>query len=355
MQSTESAGVPQELLPYLFWYEYFMSAFVAIRLAFRARALRVAMALATTAVSWCCHDAWAQSAASSDALSQGEQLLAAHRDLEAMAQFESVLANSPHDARARDGERQAAIAVALGEKKAGRGDEALLFLMRARKALPDDVTVLTYLGVQAQVMHQLPLAAGALHEALVLKPSDPTALYALARVELDQDHFAASEQLFREYLAQRPGDSSAHYGLGHLYQKQLRIDEARTEFNRSIALQPIQTESYYQLGEMALDSGDREEAQRMFAKTLQRMPAHGGALTGTGILAYRAKQYEAARDSLKAAVASSPDYQTAHYYLGLTLGRLGDKAGSERELREATDLALTQQGKGQPVVVLPAY
>jgi len=312
------------------------------------------MALATAALSWCCHQAWAQSPANSDALSQGEQLLAAHRDLEAMAQFESVLANSPYDARARDGEREAAIAVALGEKKAGRGEEALLCLMRARKALPDDVTVLTDLGVQAQMMHQLPLASGALHEALVLKPSDPTALYALARVELDQDHFSASEQLFRAYLTQRPDDSSAHYGLGHLYQKQLRIDEARTEFNRSIALQPIQTESYYQLGEIALDSGDKEEAQRMFAKTLQRMPTHGGALTGTGILAYRAKQYEAARDSLKSAVITSPDYQTAHYYLGLTLGRLGDKAGSERELKKATDLASAQQGKGQPVVILPA-
>jgi tetratricopeptide (TPR) repeat protein len=124
-----------------------------------------------------------------------------------------------------------------------------------------------------------------------------------------------------------------------------------------IALQPVQTESYYQLGEMALDAGHDDEATRMFAKTLSRMPTHGGALTGVGILAFRAKNYAAARDSLTKAVAAAPDYQPAHYYLGLSLRRLGDKEGSARELKIAVDLAAKQQGKGKPTYVItpPAH
>jgi tetratricopeptide (TPR) repeat protein len=296
-----------------------------------------------------------ESIEANDAL--GELLLSQQRYSEAMDRFEAVLTHSAHDSRASAGEQKAAITLALQARQAGKGDEALIQLQRARVLLPDDVTILVDLGIQAQSMHQLSFAADALNDALKISPSDPRALYAAARVEMDQEHFAEAEKHFHAYLAQHPNDASAHYGLGHLFQMQLRIADARAEFERSIALQPVQTESYYQLGEMALDAGHDDEATRMFAKTLSRMPTHGGALTGVGILAFRAKNYAAARDSLTKAVAAAPDYQPAHYYLGLSLRRLGDKEGSARELKIAVDLAAKQQGKGKPTYVItpPAH
>ena len=290
-----------------------------------------------------------ESIAANDAL--GELLLAKQRYSEAMQNFEVVLARFPSDSRARAGERQAAITLALNERNSGRGEEALLQLQHARTYLPDDLTLLTDLGIQAQTMHQLTLAASVLNEALKIRPSDPKALYAAARVETDQEHFASAEEHLRSYLAQRPNDASAHYGLGHLLQMQLRTDEARSEFDRSIALQPVQTESYYQIGQMSLDGGRNDEAAQMFQQTLSRMPTHGGALTGMGILAYRSKRYVDARDMLMQAVAAAPEYQPAHYYFGLTLARLGDKEASTRELKIAAELASEQQGKGQPVFV----
>lgn len=293
-----------------------------------------------------------ESIEANDAL--GELLLSQRRYSEAMDRFEAVLIRSAHDSRASAGEQQAAITLALRARQAGQGTEALIQLQRARVVLPDDLTVLVDLGIQAQGMHQLPFAADALKDALRISPSDPRALYAAARVEMDQEHFAEAEKHFHAYLEQRPNDASAHYGLGHLFQMQLRTADAKAEFERSIALQPVQTESYYQLGEMALDAGHDDEASRMFAKTLSRMPTHGGALTGMGILAFRAKKYAAARDSLKQAVAAAPDYQPAHYYLGLSLRRLGDKEGSARELKIAVDLAAKQQGKGKPAYVITA-
>ena len=87
----------------------------------------------------------------------------------------------------------------------------------------------------------------------------------------------------------------------------------------------------------------------MFQKTLNRSSTHGGALTGMGILAFRAKQYDTARRYLKRATETSPDYQSAHYYLGLTLARLGEKANAEKELKVAADLDHQQQGKGNPL------
>lgn len=279
----------------------------------------------------------------------GDLLLSEHLYPEAMDRFETVLAIDLRNSSARTGERNAAVALALQARSSGNPAAALATLQHAHEALPDDATLLTDLGVQQQAMHLLQPAAASLTSALALDPSNLTALYALARVETDQENFASAEQHFRSYLAARPNDASAHYGLGWLIQLQLHTDAASAEFQRSIALQPLQTESYFQLGQIALDGHRADEARSMFQKTLSRAPTHGGALTGLGILDYRAKDYPAARESLTRAIQSYPDYQPAHYYLGLTLTRLGDKAAATRELALAADLARKQQGKSQPI------
>jgi tetratricopeptide (TPR) repeat protein len=141
------------------------------------------------------------------------------------------------------------------------------------------------------------------------------------------------------YLKLRPEDAGAHYGLGRVYQLGLQFDKAKAEFGRSIALQPVQTEAYYQLGDIALGQGDFDEAIAEFRKTLERDPKHGGALAGTGQAYFKQKQYAPAEAFLQRAVAAAPDYEAGHYYLGLTLARLGRAEDSRRELALATKLA----------------
>ncbi len=283
-----------------------------------------------------------------EAQSSVEELLQQERYDDAMRQCEGILASRPADVTARTCEHEAAIAQALRLRRNGKQAEALLCLERARAVLPDDPVLLTDLGIEADFLHHYNEAAEALETALTLRPADPAAQYALARTNADRQRPELAEPLFRAYLARRPDDASAHYGLGRLLQLLERTEEAAAEFNRSIELQPIQTEAYYQLGQIALDAGHDEQAQAAFERTLSRLPTHGGALTNMGILAYRRKQYATARLNLGKAVLSSPDYETAHYYLGLTLGRLGEKAASRHELAVARELILIQQGKGAP-------
>lgn len=280
----------------------------------------------------------------------GNLLLSERHYPEAMERFETLLSTNRRSSQARAGELAAATALALQSRRLGNQDAALACLQHARESLPDDPTLLRDLGIQAFDMHLLTSASEALAAAIALAPDDPQNVYALARVEAEQQHFPPAERHFRAYLAARPDDATAHYGLGHLLQMQQRTDEAAAEFNRSIELQPQQTESYFQLGQMALDQHRDNDARTLFNRTLSRAPGHGGSLTGLGILAYRSKDYAMAAATLREAITHSPDYQPAHYYLGLSLARLHDPQGSERELKLAAELDVKQQGKAAPVL-----
>ena len=70
-----------------------------------------------------------------------------------MKSFEAVLRTDPHNAEARVGEVKSAIAAALEAKRAGDNDGAMVYLVRARKYVPDDPELLFDFGVQADGMH----------------------------------------------------------------------------------------------------------------------------------------------------------------------------------------------------------
>ena len=123
-----------------------------------------------------------------------------------------------------------------------------------------------------------------------------------------------------------------------------KYDEARHELESSIKLQPRQTESYYELGQIALALQEDDTAKAEYAKVLATVPHHGGALTGMGVLAYRAKDYASADRYLAQAVLDAPDYVTAHRYYAMTLSRLGRTDQSQHEAGVAQELT-EQQNK----------
>ena len=274
----------------------------------------------------------------------GRLMLKEHRDPEAMDRFETVLAIDLRDKDAREGELAAATELAMSARRENNQDAALKVLEHARTRLPDEPKLLLDLGIQATEMGLLPEANDSLQAAQKLDASDPDILYALARLEMQQQHLRAAEADLRAYLAARPDDASAHFGLGKVLEVAQRTTEARAEFERSIQLQPAQTESYYELGQLELEMQHDAQAAPLFQKVLARDATHGGALTGMGIIAFRSKDYAQAQQYLARAEKTAPDYQPAHYYRGLALARLGQKDESQRELQIAADLDRKQQG-----------
>lgn len=273
-----------------------------------------------------------------DGLTTARQRVAAGDWSGAREKFEAVLSTDPTNADAQAGEVEATERLALAARAAGRMDEALAALIEARNLVPHNAHLLFDLGMQEEEMRLFYDADQCLAEAEKLAPHDPDVLYAVARVKMDRGDLAGAQAHMESYLRLRPDDASAHFGLGKIYHIGLQFDQARGEFLRSVELQPVQTESYYELGDLALKQGDYAEASARFNKTLERDPNHGGALEGAGEVLFKQKKYDQAREILERAIVAAPDYAPGHYYLGLTLARLGRKEDSARELDRANQI-----------------
>lgn len=294
----------------------------------------------------------AQIAETPQAGSSGAELLKAGNASAARDAFEATLNTDPANTDAQNGEVAASERLALDARREGRMNDALSYLIRAQQFVPRNARLLFDLGILEDEMHLYQDADRALALAEQLNPGDVQVMYAVGRVKLDLGQLPAAEEKLVAYLKVQPNDASAHYGLGRVYQLGLRFDKAREEFQRCIELQPVQTEAYYQLGDIALGQGKFDEAIADFSRTLARDSKHGGALAGTGEAYFKQKQYAQAEKFLERAVAAAPDYQKGHYYLGLTLSRLGRKEDSERELALATKLAEEANRKAHAVLQL---
>lgn len=258
---------------------------------------------------------------------------------QARQSYESTLAADPANRQAQAGEVSVSEQIALEQRAGGHMVEALQALLQGEKFVPDNPRLFYDQGILEDEMRLYPEALKALERARQLHMDSPRLTYAMARVLFDQGQLAPAAQKMQEYLKAQPDDATAHYGLGRIYQLGMQFDQARAQFEDSVRLQPKQTEGYFQLGDVALKQQQYDEALRQFAKTLARDPKHGGALAGSGEALYHQKKYAQALDFLQRAVAAAPDYQTGHYYLGLTLARLGHKQQADRELATATKLA----------------
>jgi tetratricopeptide (TPR) repeat protein len=237
---------------------------------------------------------------------------------------------------------------------AGESDKALALLIDARKYEPDNPDVHFQLGLVALSMSLWQDAVVAFQRTLKVRENDALALYNLGRAFMGLAEFEEAREQFVRYTAARPDDPSGYCALGMTLAALQRSAEARAQFERSIAvapaMAPAQTESYYRLGLLDLESKDWQSAARNLRQALDREQKHSGALTALGRVEFEQKHYTEAQDLLQQAVASDDASREAHYYLGLTLARLGRKDESDAQLQIAIHLEHNEVGRRRTVL-----
>ena len=222
--------------------------------------------------------------------------------------------------------------------EAGNWDEALRALKDARNYAPDDPDIQYEFGMVALQLSLNEDAAEAFRRTLKVRTRDALAVYNLGRALMEQSKFEDARIEFADYVKMRPNDPSGYCALGMTLAALERSKEARDEFERSISIAPAQTEAYYRLGLLDLESGDYNAARQNLDRALDREPKNAAALTALGRIEFEQKDYPEAVSMLQKAVAGDASLREAHYYLGLTLARLGRKQESTEQLEIATRL-----------------
>lgn len=232
----------------------------------------------------------------------------------------------------------------------GDWNGALGFLMEARKDAPDNADVQYEFGMVARKLSLDDDAIEAFQQTLKLRKNDAPALYNLGFALMDRGRVDEARQQFARYVELRPDDPSGYCALGMALAALDRSGDARVQLLRSIALDPKQSESYYRLGLLDLDAGDYDAAALKLHKALDHQPNDAGALTALGRVEFEQKHYPEALSLLQQAVSQDESLGEAHYYLGLTLARMGRKEESNEQLEIAARLEQEQKERSRNLV-----
>lgn len=94
-------------------------------------------------------------------------------------------------------------------------------------------------------------------------------------------------------------------------------------------------EELLESAQAAEKQGSYAEARRLYEKVLPANPECAQAHLGLAVLDLRAAKWAEAAQHAGAFLAVDPEHGEGHYYLGIALMRLGDRASAETELRNA--------------------
>jgi Flp pilus assembly protein TadD len=266
----------------------------------------------------------------------------------AAVSFERALALTPNDLRALNGAASAA-------ESQQNDEEALSFLLRAKKNNPDDLRTLLHFAAICLRRDLTVDALDALQHARQLAPANNLALFLYARAQIAFQQWQQSHDLFTEFDRRVPNYAPAQYALGWLDVKLNRPGEARRHLERSLALDSKEPDVRYELGQLDLTEGRLDDAARELEAVLAAQPRHSKANVAFGDLLLRKGDLNAAKTRYEAATEGDPKSGPAHYKLSTVLLRLHDSenAAKERSLGAALNAEAEKTSKSVLVLASP--
>jgi tetratricopeptide (TPR) repeat protein len=227
--------------------------------------------------------------------------------------------------------------------ESGSAAEAETLLRRAIEVTPRSGSARYGYAVFLQQAGRLEEALEELERARVFSPDDPRIHFQLGMVHFDRNERAAAEAAFRRALALDPYSSDAYLGLAYVHHTPTRYKDSiryAQEYNR---LRPRSAKGHIMLARLYLDLRQfaRAEGEARVAVGLDRADGaswHLLALAEAGAPTASAEQREEAVESFTRAVTLNPGFPVSHYELGRLLLQLGRTPEAVEALKRAVDL-----------------
>ncbi len=262
--------------------------------------------------------------------------------------FERALDLSPSDLTALDG------AAAAAERQ-GLEEKSLAYLIRARAADPDNVSILMHFATVCIKRDLGPDAIEALQRARRLESTNFGAIYLLARANISVQNWQAAYDLFRQFAERYPDFAPAYHALGWLDLRLNQPADARKQLEECLRLSPSLSDARYELAQLEYDDGNMKAAEKSLSTVLLRDPHHAKAETLMSDILLRQGDLASAQKYLESATRDDPKLAAAHYKLSLIYAREHELEKSRREKDKAAELiaAEKQASKTQLKLVLP--
>jgi len=261
------------------------------------------------------------------------------------ASFDRALAIAPDDARALNGAASAAEA-------SHQDEQALSFLLRAKKVSPSDIRILMHFGALCLRRDLTVDALDALESAHILAPANNLALFLYARAQIGIQQWQQAHDLFTELDRRVPKYAPAQYALGWLDLKLNRAGEARQHLEQSVAIDAGQPDARCDLAQLDFDEGRLEDAESGWRAVLKAQPRHLRANIGMADLLLKRGDLQNAKALYETAIAADPESGPAHYKLSTVLLRLHENERAATERARGTELNAQAIKSAKTVLVL---
>jgi Flp pilus assembly protein TadD len=187
-------------------------------------------------------------------------------------------------------------------------------------------------------------AVVATQKAMQLNRSDGAAVIDYTRAQMMQGNIESAIGKWKEWTNNHPNDARANSILGALAEAQGESLSAMDYYKKALQIQPDQPVAANNLAYLMMESGQNIDVALSLAQTAHRGMPNSPNTADTLAWAYYYKgTYESARDLLVDALKTSPDNASIQYHLGMTYGKLGDKADAILHLKKAAALAPNTQ------------
>lgn len=150
--------------------------------------------------------------------------------------------------------------------------------------------------------------------------------------------YEMASEFYQEALKRNPNNPAILFSLARLEASQNKRGEAKNYLNQAIAQKRNYTNALIALAQLEVEDGNIKEVIQKVEQGLILSPGDIGLWFEVGFLYYKDESYEKAAQAMAQAVAINKDYSNARYFLGLSLEKLGDKAGALEQFVEIEKL-----------------